>query len=58
MTRLAELLDIQPYKITSHRLNLNGVVERVHITLHSIFGKLVSQNQRHWCKLVPYIRYA
>jgi len=58
MTSLAELLDIQPYKITSHQPNLNGVVERVQGTLHSIFGKLVSQNQRDWCKLVPYIRYA
>ena len=45
MTRLAELLDIQPSKITSHRPNSNGVVERVHATLLSMFGKLVSQNQ-------------
>ena len=58
MTRLAELLDIQPSKITSHRPNSNGVVERVHGTLHSMFGKLVSQNQRDWCELVPYITYA
>jgi len=58
MTRLAELLDIQPSKITSHRPNSNGVEERVHGTLHSMFGKLVSQNQRDWCELVPYIMYA
>jgi len=58
MICLAELLDIQPSKITSHRPNANGVVERVHGTLHSMFGKLVSQNQRDWCELVPYVTYA
>lgn len=58
MTKLAALLDIQPSKITSHRPNLNGVVERVHATLHSMFGKLVDENQRNWCELVPYVTYA
>jgi len=58
MTRLAALLDIQPSKITIHRLNSNGVVETVHATLHSMFGKLVAENQRNWCELVPYVTYA
>jgi len=53
MTQLAALLDIQPSKITSHRPNSNGVVERVHATLHSMF-----ENQRNWCELVPYVTYA
>jgi len=55
MTWLASLLDIQPSKVTSHRLNVNGVMERVHATLHSMFGKLVNKNQRDWYELVPYI---
>ena len=54
MTRLA----VQPSKITSHRPNSNGVVERVHSMLHSMFGKLVNDNQRNWCELVPYVTYA
>ena len=58
MTRLAALLDIQPSKITSDRPNSNGVVERVHAMLHSMFGKLVNDNQRNWCELVPYVTYA
>jgi len=58
MTRLAALLDIQPSKITSHRPNSNGGVERVHSTLRTMFGKLVNDNQRNWCKLVPYVAYA
>jgi len=41
MMQLADLLEIQPIKITSHRPNANGVVERVHAILHSMFGKLV-----------------
>ena len=55
MTKLAALLDIQPSKITSHRPNSNRVVEQVHATLHSMFGKLVNENQRNWCELVPYV---
>jgi len=58
MTQLARLLNIQLSKITSHRPNANGVVEREHATLHSMFGKLVSKNQRDWYQLVPYITYA
>ena len=58
MTRLAALLDIQPSKITRHRPNSNGVVERVHSTLHSMLGKLVNDNQRNWCEIVPYVTYA
>ena len=58
MTQLAALLDIQPSKITSHRPNSNGVLERVHATLHSMYGKLVAKNQRNWCQLVSYVTYA
>jgi len=58
MRQLAELLEIQPSKITSHRPSANAVVERVHATLHSMFGKLVKKNQRDWCELTPYVTYA
>jgi len=34
---MTELLDIQPSKITSHRPNSSGVVERVYGTLHSVW---------------------
>ena len=58
MRRLATLLDIQPSRITSHRPNSNGVVERVHATLHSMFAKMVDKHQRNWCELTPYVTYA
>jgi len=58
MKRLATLLEIQPTKITSHRPNSNGVVERVHATLHNMFAKMVERQQRNWCELTPYLTYA
>jgi len=58
MTRLAALLYIQPSKVTSHKPNSNGVVECMHSTLHSMLGKLVDDNQRNWCEIVPYVTYA
>ena len=58
MRQLAGLLEIQPTKLTSHRPSANGVVERVHATLHSMYGKLVKKNQRDWCEMTPYVTYA
>jgi len=58
MSDLAKLLGIQVSKITSHRPSSNGVIERIHSTLHSIYAKIVSTNQRNWCELTPYVTYA
>ena len=58
MRQLATLLGIQPSKITSHRPSSNGVVERVHATLHSMFAKVIDRHQRNWCELTPYVTYA
>ena len=58
MTDLAKLLGIQVSKITSHRPSSNGVIERIHSTLHSIYAKVISVNQRNWCELTPYVAHA
>ena len=58
MQQLAKLLEIQPSKITSHRPNANGVVERVHSTLHRMFAKMVASNQRDWCEMTSYLTHA
>ena len=55
MTELSNTLEIQVSKITSHRPQSNGVVERVHGTMHSVFAKVVSSNQRDWCQLLPFV---
>jgi len=55
MKDLAKLLDIQVSMITSHRPQSNGVVERVHQTMHTVFAKIVSTNQRDWCELTSHV---
>jgi len=56
--KLANFLEIQVSKITNHRPQSNGVVERVHGTVHSVFAKIVSSNQRDWCQLLPFVTQA
>ena len=58
MTELARILGIHVSKITSKRAQSNGVVERVHATLHGMYAKLICSNQRNWCELTPYVTYA
>jgi len=58
MKELAQLLDIQVSMITSHRPQSNGVVERVHQTMHTVFAKIVSSNQRDWCELTSHVCFA
>jgi len=58
MKDLANLLEIQVSKITSHRPQSNGVIERVHGTMHNIFAKVVNSSQRNWCQLVDYVTHA
>ena len=41
MQELADLLEIQVSKITSHRPQSNEIVERVHATMHAVFAKIV-----------------
>ena len=58
MQELADLLEIQVSKITSHRPQSNGIVERVHATMHAVFAKIVSSTQRNWCQLLDHVTYA
>ena len=58
MKELADLLEIQVSKITSHRPQSNGVIERVHGTMHATFAKIVNSSQRNWCQLVDYVTHA
>jgi len=58
MKDLAQLLDIQVSMMTSHRPQSNGVVEQVHQTMHTVFAKIVCNNQRDWCKLTSHVCFA
>ena len=57
MKDLAKLLGIHPTKTTSHRPSANGIIERVHSTLHAMFA-LISSSQRDWHELAPFVTYA
>ena len=58
MSNIAKMLGIQLSTTTAYRPSSNGVCERVHATLHSVFAKTVEENQRDWCELVPYVTFA
>jgi len=58
MKELAQLLDIPVSMITSHRPQSNRVVERVHQTMHTVFAKIVINNQRDWCELISHVCFA
>ena len=55
---LNEVMGIQGIHVTAYRASSNGVCERVHRSLHSVFAKTIAANQRNWCELVPYVTYA
>src|SRR5271157_5017157 len=52
------LMGIQGIKTTSYHPSCNGACERVHATLHSVFAKTVSENQKDWDIMVPYVTFA
>jgi len=54
---VAKLMGVHTSRITSLRPNSNGVVERVHKSIASIYAKLISANQRNWDELTPYVTY-
>src|SRR5271155_313836 len=51
-------MGIQGIHITAYRASSNGVCERVHRSIHSIFAKTIASNQKNWCEMVPYVGYA
>ena len=56
--QLNEVLGIQGIRITAYRASSNGVCERVHRSIHSVFAKTIAANQKNWCEMVPYVSYA
>ena len=56
--QLNHVLGIQGIRITAYRASSNGVCERVHRSIHSVFAKTIAANQRNWCEMVPYVAYA
>jgi len=55
MTEVCRLLEIDKIRTTSYKPSTNGALERVHRTLNTILGKIVSENQRDWDTHVAYV---
>jgi len=51
---LCDVMDIDKLRTTSYHASCNGSIERIHRTINSILGKVVSDNQRDWDKHVSY----
>ena len=51
---LCALMDITKVRTTPYRASTNGVVERFHRTLNCIMAKVINENQRNWCHMVPH----
>lgn len=55
---LNRLMGIQGSVTTPYRPSSNGSIERVHASINSVFAKIVNQNQRNWCEMVPYVVFS
>jgi len=55
MTEVCRLLEIDKIRTTSYKPSTNGAIERVHRTLNTMLGKIVSENQRDWDSHVAYM---
>jgi len=55
MMEVCRLLEIVKLRKTLYMPSTNGALERVHRTLNTMLGKIVSENQRDWESHVPYV---
>jgi len=55
MTEVCRLLEIDKIRTTSYKPSTNGALERIHRTLNTMLGKIVSENQRDWDSHVAYV---
>jgi len=58
MAEVCKLLDIDKQHTTPYKSSSNGQAERMHRTINSIIGKMVSENQSDWDCLLPYVMAA
>jgi len=55
MTEVCRLMEIDKIRTTAYKPSANGALERVHRTLNTMLGKIVSENQRDWDSHVAYV---
>jgi len=55
MTEVCRQMEIDRIRTTSYKPSTNGALERVHRTLNTMLGKIVSEQQRDWDTHVAYV---
>jgi len=55
MTEVCRLMEIDNIRTTSYKPSTNVALERVHRTLNTMLGKIVSEQQRDWDTHVAYV---
>jgi len=55
MQHISQLFGFQRSVVSLYGPPANGMVERVHATINSVFAKTVSNRQKNWCELTPYV---
>jgi len=55
MSEVCRLMEIDKLRTTSYKPSTNRALERVHRTLNTMLGKIVSEQQCDWDNHVPYV---
>jgi len=55
LSEVYRLMEIDRIRTTSYKLSTNGALDRVHRTLNTMLGKIVSEQQRDWDSHVAYV---
>ena len=57
-SELMKWLEIDKIRTTPYKASTNGCVERLHRTMNSMLGKVVSESQRDWDERLPFVMAA
>jgi transposase InsO family protein len=55
---LCQLLQINKVRTSPYKPSTNGMLERFHRTLNAMIAKIVDENQRNWCEMIPSVMAA
>ena len=58
MRKICRSYRIDKVRTTAYKPSTNGAVERFHRSLNSMLGKVMSDSQRDWVELLPYVMAA
>ena len=56
--RFCQIMGVDKIRTTPYQPRTNGLIERFHRTLNGILGKVVEDNQKDWCRRLPFVMAA